>query len=59
MAGDENNQYMSDPKNMEVYSINTICNYDQDIIPFLKSSVGYAFYRNKEGSFIQDINRSL
>lgn len=33
MAGNEDNEYMNNPNNHHVFSINTICNYDKDIIP--------------------------
>lgn len=46
MAGDETQEYMDDPENVEVYDINTIANYDADIIPHLLAPPGSAFERN-------------
>lgn len=53
MAGDEDQSYMDDPNNMGIYHLNTICNYDKDIIPLLNSPYGTAFARNKRGKFVK------
>ena len=31
LAGDENEEYLNNPNNFDVFEINTICNYDQVI----------------------------
>lgn len=49
MAGDESDEYMDDAENSSVYSLNTICNYDMEIIPFLRSPYGTAFERGEDG----------
>jgi len=54
MAGDESNEYMGNTKNHNVYQVNTICNYDHDIIPFLDSKPGSAYIRNKDGVLVFD-----
>lgn len=54
MAGDEDDEYMSNPDNHSVYQVNTICNYDPEIIPFLKSEPGTAYIRDESGHFILD-----
>jgi hypothetical protein len=46
LAGVEDQQYMDDPENHGVYSLNTIANYDREIIPLLESPVGSAFERH-------------
>ncbi len=46
LAGDETEQYMDGAANHGYYDVNTLCNYDTDIIPFLKSPVGSAFARD-------------
>lgn len=51
LAGDESADYMNDLNNMDIFNLNTICNYDPDIIEFLDSPVGSAFYRDKNGYF--------
>lgn len=53
MAGDEDESYMDNPDNMGIYHLNTICNYDKDIIPLLNSPYGTAFVRSKSGKFIK------
>ncbi len=51
LAGDEDEKYMSNIDNMEIFRLNTICNYDPDIIEYLDNPVGSAFYRSKNGEF--------
>ncbi len=50
-AGDESAEYMTDPDKAGIYSLNTVCNVDPDIIPLLKSPYGTAFYRDENGQF--------
>ena len=45
MSGNENDEYMNDSNNHHVFAINTICNYDRDIIPYLRSEMGSAYIR--------------
>ncbi len=49
--GEETDEYVKDIKNSGIYDLNTICNYDPDIIPLLKSPYGVAYYRDKMGTF--------
>ena len=44
-AGDESQEYVDDANNMAIYDVNTICNYDAAIIPFLNKPVGSSFDR--------------
>jgi hypothetical protein len=44
-AGDESQEYADTPDNFALYEVNTICNYDPAIIPFLDAPVGSAFCR--------------
>lgn len=54
MSGFESDEYMNDPDNHAVYDVNTIANYDADIIPFLDAPVGSAFERkNGTGPFVE------
>jgi hypothetical protein len=48
-AGDEDEQYMSNPALHGVYAVNTIANYDPDIIPFLRAPAGSQFERDAAG----------
>ncbi len=53
MSGFESKEYMDNPDNHGVYDVNTIANYDPDVIPFLNSPVGSAFERrNGTGNFV-------
>lgn len=49
--GEESDEYINNIKNSGIYDLNTICNYDPDIIPLLKSPYGVAYYRDKMGTF--------
>jgi hypothetical protein len=46
MAGDEDQDYADDPDHWAIYEVNTVCNYDPSIIPYLDSEVGSAFGRD-------------
>lgn len=49
-AGIEDESYTNNPDNFEMYDINTICNYDDSIIPFLESKIG-ASYEKTDNTF--------
>ena len=51
MAGNENKEYMNNPDNHHVFAINTICNYDKDIIPYLHSDIGSEYIRVDTNKF--------
>ena len=44
-AGDENEEYTDNPDNINVFSLNTICNYDSAIITYLNAPYGSCFER--------------
>jgi len=39
-SGTEDQEYVDDPKNIMIYDINTIANYDEAIIPYLHLPIG-------------------
>ena len=45
MAGDESQEYSDDASNWAFYEVNTICNYDPAIIPYLDEVYGTALGR--------------
>jgi hypothetical protein len=51
-AGYESQVYMDDADNHGIYDVNTIANYDSEIIPFLDAPAGAAFER-QGSSFVQ------
>ena len=52
-AGSETQQYLDQSTHTSVYDVNTIANYDPQIIPFLNSPVGSAFERQApRGAFV-------
>lgn len=54
MSGFESDEYMDAPDNHAVYDVNTIANYDPEIVPFLDAPVGSTFERkNGTGEFVK------
>jgi hypothetical protein len=50
-SGTENQEYVNNPNNMAIYEVNTIANYDKEIIPYLDPPVGSEFKRNQDNTF--------
>src|SRR5260370_34023554 len=44
-SGDETQEYADDSDNFAIYEVNTICNYDRAIIPYLDAPYGTALGR--------------
>ena len=53
-AGDEDEEYMSEPSHSGIYTLNVVANNDDDIILFLNSPIGTAYYRGENGDFVKD-----
>lgn len=49
-AGNESQEYLDDPSNSGVYDVNTIANYDPEIVRFLDSPIGARFVRWPPGA---------
>lgn len=49
-SGTEDQDYVDDSNNSEVYDVNTIANYDRDIIPYLDSHIGCELERIGESN---------
>jgi hypothetical protein len=47
LSGLETDEYMDNPDNHGIYDVNTVANYDPDIIPLLDSDEGVAFERER------------
>ena len=47
--GSEDQEYADEASHFEIYEVNTIANYDMDIIPLLDSPIGSAFERTPTG----------
>lgn len=47
-AGDEDAAYMADLQRHGIYDVNTIVNYDPDILPFLDAPAGCRYERDGE-----------
>jgi hypothetical protein len=53
-SGTEDDAYANDPDNLQIYDVNTIANYDREIIPFLDAPAPVAFARDGEtGAFAE------
>ncbi len=48
MSGDETQAYMDGPAHSAVYDVNTVANYDPDIISFLDAPSGSSFARTRD-----------
>jgi hypothetical protein len=54
MAGGESDEYMDNSANLGAHDVNTIANYDPDIIFYLDAPIGSAFEREDAAeSFVQ------
>ncbi len=54
LKGDESEQYMDNPDNHHIFALNTICNYDPDIIPYLHMPIGTCLIPINSKEFIID-----
>ena len=45
---------MSEPSHSGIYTLNVVANNDDDIILFLNSPIGTAYYRGENGDFVKD-----
>lgn len=45
LSGEESQEYADNPANWEIHALNTVCNYDPSVIPYLGSNPGTAFGR--------------
>ena len=53
-AGDESDHYCRQQNRFELYDINTIANYDPDIVPLLETRWPCAFTRDDSGAFVEE-----
>jgi hypothetical protein len=51
-SGEESQTYADDPGNFGLYDVNTVANYDAEIIPLLDAPIGAAFERDASGVFV-------
>ncbi len=52
LSGLESDAYVNDLANVGLHDVNTIANYDRDIIPLLDAPPGSAFERDDDGRFM-------
>jgi hypothetical protein len=48
LSGTESQHYLDEPRNFGFYDVNTIANYDPEIIPHLDAPLGSAFARESD-----------
>lgn len=53
-AGDEDEAYLSEASHTNIYHLNTICNYDPEVLPLLNAPAGSAYGRDELGTFRAD-----
>jgi hypothetical protein len=53
-CGDESQEYTDEASNFAMYDVNTIANYDPDIVELLDSPLGSAFGREGGGKFVRE-----
>jgi hypothetical protein len=58
LAGDESQEYLDDRAHLAVYEVNTIANYDRDIIPYLYALPGQRFDRDPDGGAFREARDS-
>jgi hypothetical protein len=51
-SGEESQDYANDAANFAFYDVNTVANYDPDIVPLLGAPTGSAFERDATGKFV-------
>ena len=49
LSGDESDEYMANNANHGIYDVNTIANYDPEVIAYLDEPTGSAFERRNGG----------
>lgn len=59
LKGDESEEYTNNPDNTHVFALNTICNYDKDIIPYLKLPIGTHLVRIDDGKFAENEGQAI
>jgi hypothetical protein len=50
-SGLETEEYTDNPDNFAVYDVNTIANYDRDIVALLDAEIGSSWARGEAGAF--------
>jgi hypothetical protein len=53
--GTESPDYLVEAENSEIYSVNTIANYDPAIVPYLDAPVGTALARKGDGFVVEPL----
>ena len=54
LAGDESEEYLHNPDNSGFYSLNTVCNYDKDVLNIVRAPYGSAYSRGEDGVLRED-----
>ncbi len=54
LSGTETEEYIDDTNNSMMFDVNTVANYDQAIIPYLKSRIGSELERVKGSDEFQN-----
>jgi hypothetical protein len=53
LSGAESQEFLDNPDNLAIFDVNTIANYDPEIVAFLDAATGSAFERSAAtGNFV-------
>lgn len=60
LGDNESEEYKANWANNEVFHLDTVCNYDPDIVPYLNAPYGSAFQRDESGQFqVVDVEENM
>ena len=51
LAGNEDEAYLDNPDNLHIFVINTACNYDKSIMPYLNAEFGTKYIKTTTDTF--------
>ena len=54
-SGLETDEEANDPDRLGIFSLNTVANYDRDIVSLLNSDFGTAFARDASGKLVEEL----
>jgi hypothetical protein len=57
-AGDESSDYVDEPSHIGMYDVNTVANYDPDIIPYLQTPPPCAFEKISATRMYRPLDKS-
>ncbi len=56
LAGQESQEYLDEASNLAIYDVNTVANYDPEIIPFLDAPICSEFERDEVSGRFREVS---